>query len=135
VNPTPQQLDRRSLAFDSMEDAGRTGEASTLTAVTQRRNSSGAPRDAVGDGGSWPDDPMPGGAPAGDGSAAACVAAAKIAERLQIALEGRTVAGVAREADVARSTIYDILAGNTWPDIVTLFKLEKSLKVRLWGLR
>jgi hypothetical protein len=67
-------------------------------AVTQRRNASGAPRDSVGENGSWPDDPLPGPAPAGDGAAAACVAAAKIAARLQVALEGRTVAGRGRRS-------------------------------------
>jgi hypothetical protein len=102
--------------------------------VTHRRNSSGTPREAVADAGSWPDNPIPV-STVDAGVAAACVAAAKIAQRLQQALEGHTVTGVAREADVARSTIYDILGGNTWPDIVTIFKLEKTLKVRLWGLK
>ncbi|HEV2890299.1 MAG TPA: helix-turn-helix transcriptional regulator [Frankiaceae bacterium] len=41
-------------------------------------------------------------------------------------------AQVAREADLARSTLNDIVAGRQWPDVVTVAKLEHVLEVRLW---
>lgn len=85
-------------------------------------------------GATWPGDPT-GGDDVAAGVAAAAQAAAAIAERLERALRGKNIAGIARDADVARSTIYDIVAGTTWPDIVTIFKLQETLGVRLWGLK
>lgn len=58
--------------------------------------------------------------------------AAHIARVLTAALENRTVTGVAKEASVARSTLYDIAGGKTWPDVVTLARLEHVLGLRLW---
>jgi hypothetical protein len=102
--------------------------------VTQRRNPTGGPKDLLTAAGSWPDEPTvsDGVAP---GVAAAAKAAAAIAERLERELRGRNIAAIARDANVARSTIYDIVAGTTWPDIVTIFKLQDTLGVRLWGLK
>jgi len=36
------------------------------------------------------------------------------------------------EAGIAWSTYHDILTGRTWPDVVSLVKLEAALKVPLW---
>ena len=47
------------------------------------------------------------------------------------ALEGRSVSEVAEEADLARSTIYDLVGGRTWPDLVSLGKLSDALGVEL----
>jgi hypothetical protein len=102
--------------------------------VTQRRNLSGVPKDLLARGGSWPDNPVVDGE-IGAGVASAVAASAAIAKRLERALRGRNIAAIARDANVARSTIYDILAGKTWPDIVTIFKLQDTLGIRLWGLR
>ena len=43
-----------------------------------------------------------------------------------------TISGLARSADVARSTVRDIIYGNTWPDVVSLAKLEEALRLKLW---
>lgn len=58
--------------------------------------------------------------------------AAEISRRLRSALDGRVQAQVARDADLARSTLNDIVAGRQWPDVVTVAKLEHVLGVRLW---
>ncbi|KRF45101.1 hypothetical protein ASH01_14355 [Terrabacter sp. Soil811] len=58
-----------------------------------------------------------------------------IARSLDQALEGQVRARVAHDAGIERSTLYDILAGNTWPDMVTLAKLEQCLNVTLWPTR
>jgi hypothetical protein len=44
--------------------------------------------------------------------------------------EGPT--SVCARADIARSTLHDILTGRSWPDVVTLAKLENVLETRLW---
>jgi hypothetical protein len=51
---------------------------------------------------------------------------------LSTALEGRNKSEVAQAADIRRSTLYDILGGNTWADMVTLAKLEACLATALW---
>ena len=102
--------------------------------MTQRRNPTGGPRQLVTRAGSWPNNPLtaPDLAP---GIAGACEAAAKIASRLERAVRGHNISAVARDADVARSTIYDIISGESWPDLVSVYKLQTALGVRLWGIR
>lgn len=58
--------------------------------------------------------------------------AVAVSVALAAALEGRNKSEVATEADITRSTLYDILAGNTWADMVTLAKLEACLETGLW---
>jgi transcriptional regulator with XRE-family HTH domain len=55
-----------------------------------------------------------------------------ISLRLERALDGKVIAQVARDADVVRSTLYDIMSGRSWPDVVSLAKLEVYLGIRLW---
>lgn len=54
-----------------------------------------------------------------------------IAIRLAAALEGRVVTDVAEQADLSRSTVYDLVNGSTWPDLISLGKLETALDVDL----
>lgn len=58
--------------------------------------------------------------------------AAQIAIALGHALVGRSIAGVARSAGIGRQTIYDVLRGRTWPDIVTIVQLQDVLDTVLW---
>lgn len=97
--------------------------------MTQRRGSIGQPKDLVE--GSWPD-----GEPRSDLAVPlqrAVAFSAALSRRLTGALAGRNLAAVAREADVARSTIYDVRSGATWPDVVSVFKFEEVLGVHLWA--
>lgn len=57
--------------------------------------------------------------------------AAEFSRRLAGALSGRSKSAVAEEADLARSTIYDLLSGETWPDLVTIGVLEDVLDAEL----
>ena len=76
--------------------------------------------------GSWPDGKF-------DPEAPEILAhAVAVSVALSSALEGRNKSDVARAADIRRSTLYDILAGNTWADMVTLAKLESCLATALW---
>jgi len=76
--------------------------------------------------GSWPDGQFSADAPAEVAHAVA------IAVALSAALEGRSKKDVAEAARIERSTLYDILTGRSWPDTVTLVKLETVLGVTLW---
>jgi hypothetical protein len=42
------------------------------------------------------------------------------------------MSAVARDADVGRQTLYDVLRGTTWPDVVTIVRLQDALEVVLW---
>lgn len=99
--------------------------ASIVAALPQRSGVSGPPRGylAAGD---WPDGPLVDGAPPG------AEYALHISRVLRDALADRSQTEVAEHAELARSTLHDIVHGRTWPDVVTLAKLEATLDVRLW---
>lgn len=58
--------------------------------------------------------------------------AVAVATALESALEGRNKSAVAAAAEIERSTLYDILAGKSWADMLTLAKLEAHLDATLW---
>ena len=93
--------------------------------MPQRRGLAGPPSQFLASG-QWPDGPLNAGAP--------LVAhyAAEISRRVIAALEGHSQKDVAEEADLARSTLNDMMSGRRWPDVVTVAKLEHILKTRLW---
>lgn len=76
--------------------------------------------------GEWPDGVFAPDAPT------AVSYAVEISRRLERSLEGQSRTALAREAEIDRSTLYDMLSGRTWPDAVTLAKLEQALESRLW---
>ncbi len=42
---------------------------------------------------------------------------------------------LAAEADLAHTTIYDLLAGRTYGDVITIARLEAALGLALWPRR
>jgi len=84
-----------------------------------------SPREWLADG-EWPEGTVVEDAPT------AVRYAVEIAKRLEGELQGRSKTEVARRANIERSTLYDLLSGQTWPDAVTLANLEEVLRVRLW---
>jgi hypothetical protein len=55
-----------------------------------------------------------------------------LAEGLRSALGGINKSQLCADAHIERSTLYDILDGNTWADLVTIAKIETSLGKRIW---
>ena len=53
--------------------------------------------------------------------------ARQLAVNIREAMGGRSIREVASVTDVDRATIGAILVGKSWPDIVTLAKLERRL--------
>jgi lambda repressor-like predicted transcriptional regulator len=98
--------------------------------MPQRRGLQGGPRQFY-PGDSWPDDDPVESAPVAARYAAAIATALKsvINER------GIKVGELTTDADIARSTLNDILTGRVWPDMVTLSKLEDVLQAPLWPQR
>lgn len=93
-------------------------------AVTRRASPVRAPRDYVLTG-VWPDGEL-----SDDEPAAAY--AAHIAAALGVALAGRNKSEVAAAAGLARSTLYDMIEGRTWGDLISIARLEAVLDARLW---
>lgn len=76
--------------------------------------------------GTWPDGRILAKAPV------AARYAAHIARELRTQLDGRPASEIAAAAGLAKSTVYDLINGTTWGDMVSLAKLEQVLGARLW---
>lgn len=103
----------------------------TLIPMTQRRGVQGPPNAYLVDGERWPDGRLLAGL--SPSLVRALGIAADVSRRLSAALDGRSISGVARDADVARTTLYDLQRGGTWPDLVSITKLEDVLETSLLG--
>lgn len=57
-----------------------------------------------------------------------------LARRLQAAIDAQdwSVAELSRKSGVARYTIAKALAGEAWPDLLTIANLERALGADLW---
>lgn len=91
--------------------------------MPKHRGLDGSPRSYVA-GGEWPDVPIRG--------EVLAEYVRQVAVRLDEAIGGRSVRDVAREADLQHTTVLGLLKGESWPDLVTIAKLEQELGVRLW---
>ena len=58
--------------------------------------------------------------------------AVEVSRLLGAAMVGVNKSRLAQEAEVDRATLYALLGGTTWADMVTLGKLERVLRVSLW---
>ena len=43
-----------------------------------------------------------------------------------------TVADIASAARLSTATVYNLLEGRTWGELITIYRLEKQLDARLW---
>ena len=100
----------------------------TIHQVTNRgdRVRPGGPAAYLADG-DWPTGPLEATAPI------AATWAATIAERLATAIDtdARSVSAIASATGVARTTLYGIMNGTRWPDLVTVGELEAQLGTQL----
>lgn len=76
--------------------------------------------------GLWPEGPF------AEDSPTAVAYAVEISRRLQRSMGDRSRTDIARDANIERSTLYDLLAGRSWPDAITIAQLEQVLQTRLW---
>lgn len=59
-------------------------------------------------------------------------AAQELAGRLADAIGDEPLRDVAERAEIAHTTISDMLNGRTWPTFVSIFRLERALGAQLW---
>jgi len=79
--------------------------------------------------GSWPDGDLLPEAPPEAWTAQAITVA------LQRAVLATSPRSLAAEADLAHTTIYDLLTGRTYGDVITIARLEAALGLALWPRR
>lgn len=70
--------------------------------------------------------------PEGESSDPAGEVARLVAVRLREAMNGRSAREVGRITGVDYTTVSAILNGDTWPDLMTLARLEAGLDADLW---
>lgn len=58
--------------------------------------------------------------------------AQRFSARLQEAIGTRSYRAIARESGVSHGTISALIRGDTWPDLITIAKLEWALGRVLW---
>ena len=56
-----------------------------------------------------------------------------IAQKLEARGARKNVYKIAKRCGLTPQTIYNVLDGQTWPDLVTIARLEAHFRVRLWG--
>lgn len=91
--------------------------------MPRRRGISGPPRSYLVSG-EWPSGRVVGPAPARY--------AQLLSRRLAGAVGSRPLREVAADAGVHHTSLSDLLAGEVWPDLVTVSRLEVALGVLLW---
>jgi hypothetical protein len=51
---------------------------------------------------------------------------------LRSAMQGQSPRSVVADANLAHTTVYDLLNGRTYGDVITIARLESSLRTSLW---
>lgn len=113
----------RLAAIDTSGDCNT--RVTAYSAIMAQRRTRGTPLSFVRSG-SYPDCVFQPDAPA------SVHWAGEVARRLNTAISAHAVSDIAARAGLARSTIYDIMAGRTWPDLASIVQLQAALGVTLW---
>lgn len=61
--------------------------------------------------------------------------ARKFVVNLRVAMAGRSLRAVAADAGLGHVTLQRVLAGQAWPDLQTIARLEEGLDAELWPRR
>ena len=56
----------------------------------------------------------------------------EIARRLKAQVDETSNRAVARAAGIDHQTVINIIRGNTWGEVPTIYRLEKGLQISLW---
>ena len=96
--------------------------------MPRRSDRDGAPREWLVEG-EWPDGEFR------EDTPDTVAYAVEIAQALDRALRGKSKSTVASDAQVQRTVVYRILDGASWPDTLSIAKLELTLDANLWPRR
>ena len=85
--------------------------------------------------GTWPEGPLKDDAP--DEAEFVMEIARRLKTHCKGAADGkdRSWRSVARDADLDKKTIINIVKGATWCEVPTIYRLEKALQIHLWSRR
>ena len=99
-------------------------------AVARHRGLLTHPRDYLVEGASWPEGAINRDEPGWE----AAMFVRSVAKNLKkhIAAQERSIRKLGKDATVNAQTIHNILAGRTWCDLPTIWRLECELDERLW---
>ena len=109
-------------------DAGSPSAAALVSLLMPpRKDLRTNPKDYLPAGGTWPDDDLEEGRPD------EAVIVQDISKKFRELLEPRgSEAKFARKAGISRQAVRNILRGETWIDLPTLYRIEKRLGHKLW---
>ena len=82
--------------------------------------------------GEWPDGPFEEDAPAELQFYAGVARRLRDACAAAKAEEGKEIADIASDAQLGAATVYNILQGRSWCELLTIHRLEKALNKPLW---
>ena len=98
----------------------------SIAAVPPRKELRTNPKDYLAAGGTWPDDDLEEDAPP------EAFILQEISKNFSGKVGPRGEAKVARDANVSRQAVRNILRGETWIDVPTLYRIEKGLGQKIW---
>ena len=101
------------------------GQLASL-AMPARRNLDASPNEYLADGGTWPEGPLK------KPIKAEAAFLMEIARRLKEVCDETSHRAVARAADLDVGTVINIINGDTWCEVPTIYRLEKGLQMSLW---
>lgn len=108
------------------------GAALLCAGMAKRRRGLDQPRAYVAADGEWPDGPFKQNAPAELAFYAGVVRRLIDACAAARADDGMEIADIASAAQLGVATVYNILQGRSWCELLTVHRLERALNKRLW---
>ena len=93
--------------------------------MAARRDLKATPKDYLEDATTWPEGPLKEHKPEVE-------FLMEIARRLKAQVDATSNRAVARAAGIDHQTVINIIRGNTWSEVPTIYRLEKGLQISLW---
>jgi len=93
--------------------------------MAARRELKATPKDYLVDETTWPEGPLTEPKPEVE-------FLMEIARRLKSQVDETSHRAVARAAGIDHQTVINIIRGNTWGEVPTIYRLEKGLQISLW---
>ena len=93
--------------------------------MAARRHLKATPKDYLEDETTWPEGPLTEPKPEVE-------FLMEIAQRLKAQVDATSNRAVARAAGIDHQTVINIIKGDTWCEVPTIYRLEKGLQISLW---
>ena len=93
--------------------------------MAARRDLEATPKDYLVDKSTWPEGPLKEPKPEAE-------FLMEIARRLKAKVDETSNRAVARDAGIDPQTVINLVNGDTWGEVPTIYRLEKGLQISLW---